>query len=151
MSKQKYALLTIAAGVVLMLASALMMIFSGPKKTPWELTNAMLPGTVTSAYVWSETLNSDHLTLTEDQIVTAVQLLTKLEKKDFTDNSRHAIAAPSYGLVLQYGESRLTLNETGASVIQLLLDEATAMSMDASDWLVDDAALSDFIRTLSGN
>jgi hypothetical protein len=150
MTKKKYALMTIAAGVVLVIASALLMIFTGPRETPWELTKTLLPGDVLTAYIWYEKNNCSIKKLTEEDIAEAVRLVSRLGKSDFNENSDTHTGAPAFGLHLVCRGMDIRLNPLGGTATELLFDANTAESLKTDRWVVNDAALSAYILNISG-
>lgn len=149
MTKQKYVLMAIAAGVVLVIASVLLMLFSGPKDTPWELTNPLLPSEVQNAYIWYEENNCTVKTLTQEQITEVVHLLNRLEKEDFTENTA-SISTPAYALHLFCSGMELTLNPLGGAKTEVIFDAKTAEALKADRWAVNDDALADRLLAVSG-
>lgn len=147
MSKERYALIVVATGVVLVIAAALLMIFSSPKQTPWELTSTLLPGEVQTADAW---IASNSIKLTEEQIVEAVHYLNRLEKSDFRENSSHAGITPAYGLHLVCIGMDIAINQAGGTITEMSFDETTAKLLDTDQWIIDDIGLADFILSVSG-
>lgn len=147
MTKEKYALIVVATGVILVIAAALLMIFSGPKQTPWELTNTLLPGEVKAACIW---VASSSIKLTQEQITEAVHYMNRLDKSDFRENSSHAGSTPLYGLQLECSGMDITINQVGGTKTEMNFDETTAKSLETDQWIIDDTDLADFILNVSG-
>jgi hypothetical protein len=149
MAKEKYALMVIAAGVVLVIASVLLMLFSGPKDTPWELTNTLLPGEVQNTYIWYENNKCTVKTPTEEQITEVVHLINRLEKEDYIENTASS-STPAYALHLFCGEMKMTLQPLGGAKTEIIFDAKTAEALKADRWVVNDDALAGWLLAVSG-
>ncbi len=148
--KERYALFVVGIGGVLVIASVLLMLFSGPKQNPWELTATLLPGEVQTAYIWYEQNNCSIKKLTEEQVSEAVHLVNLLEKADFTENSSHFGTTPAYGLHLVCNGMDVKINQIDEMKTKMDFDAETSKALNTDEWIIDNAALADYILSISG-
>jgi hypothetical protein len=139
--------LFIAAGAVVLVAAAVLGILSIVKTTPWELTNHIVPSDVTAAFLWKGAYSAQ---LTEDEIISVVHLLNRLDKSTFTIKYGYLGFHPAYGLIVQCGDLEIRISPSSGTRAPLVMtfDKTTSETFISGKWYLHNADLASHINAL---
>lgn len=108
----------------------------------WDWAQSLTCEDISSAIPQSEFQELE--ALDDAQMRELVALLNGLEKDDFTHNKHLRGGTPTYHLELNIGSETYYLNESIAP------DGALEMEYDGKQWWIDNDALSDFVKRITG-
>ena len=140
--------LLIAAGAVVLGAAAVLGVLTIVKTTPWELTYHLVPSDVTSALLWKGAYSFQ---LSEDEIVTVVHLLNRLDKSTYSIKYGHVGAAkPSCGLIVRCGDLEIMISQSTGKRAPLVMtfDKTTSETFIASQWYLNSSELDAYLDAL---
>ena len=136
--KPKMALYTLITVLVIAAVAVLCTFTGSAKDVPWHWARTLSDEDVTRVEIWSMN-GSEHLTAEEtDELVDVIRRLNRL---NFKENSQLAGSTPEYGITLICGEDRYGISEVGKSRAEI--------SYGGKLWWINDKKLAEYIFTLS--
>ena len=139
--------LLIAAGAFVLVAAAVLGIMSVVKTTPWELTYHLVPSDVTSAVLWKGSYSAQ---LTEDEIISVVHLLNRLDKSTFSIKYGYSSFKPTYGLDIRCGDLEIRISQSSGARAPLIMtfDKATSETFISGKWYLKNTELASSLNAL---
>ncbi len=88
--------------------------------------------------------------LTEDEIVTVVHLLNRLDKSAFSIKYGHAGPKPAYGLIVRCGDLEIMVSQATSAHASLVMtfDQATSKTFISGQWYISSDELKAHIEAL---
>ena len=138
--------LLIAAGALVLTSAAVLGILSIVKTTPWELTYHIVPSDVTTAFLWK---GASSVQLTEDEIISVVHLLNRLDKSSFSIKYGFQGIESADGIVVQCGDLEVRVSRVSGKHAPLVMtfDKTTSDAFIAGRWYLKSDALASYIET----
>ena len=122
--------------------------FTGAESTPWELTNKISEDNISYVSAWATHTVRD---FNKDETARLVQLLNRLKRSNFTENTELAGITPEYGLRIYYNDSVIKINhaESPYGSLEMTIGDGNDQRFSDTQWWIDNAALSDYIKSLT--